>query len=263
MQEREAIEKIIELSEPFKSLGTETPAVVTQGGNKIESIEHLMKLPSRFKSVFSTTFINDFIEYCSCNAAEHSSVYLDTVCFRAKAIFDHGSSEHPEWGEHQAKLDLLKEPAYYALISTNTKNLSQVELIDFLEDWKESVTFYDMPFTDGVNRIRRVTINRSESKEINEGDFKSSASAMEQIAISSGGDSLPTGFIFKTSPFDSFSPIEFECRIIARPSNEERPLRFRINRMSAIEAEIGKEFMQKIQKEVSDMRVYLGSVTHR
>lgn len=246
---------------------TDIPAAIIPENSKVVSLEHLLKEPSRFKSKFATHVLADFITYSNENQTRNTHTYIDADNSKALTIFDHGVTNDPGWRDHTASIELRKRPAYDALLYKENDRLAQLDLIDFASDWEENIQFYDandeiIDFKTALNRIRRLTINKTASAEFAEGDFKSNKSAMESVEIKSGQDTLPAYFVFKTAPHENFSEISFKCQLRSSSNNESIQLMFRIIGLEVIKEEIANEFKEKISDEMQEAIIYLGTVQH-
>lgn len=245
---------------------TDIPAVIIPENSKVASLDHLLDAPTRFKSKFATHVLADFIAYCNKNQTADAHTYIDADNSKALTIFDHGTKEATAWRDHTASVELRKRPAYDALLSKEDNRLSQLDLIDFSSDWEESIQFYDtdderVEFKTALNRIRRLTINKTASAEFEEGDFKSNKSAMESVEIKSGQDTLPAYFVFKTAPHENFNEISFKCQLRSSSNNESIQLMFRIIGLEVMKEAIANEFKSKITDEMEAAIIYLGTVS--
>lgn len=251
----------------FERLDVSMPAVVIPRDNRVESIEHLMASPYHHRNCFKTNVLDDFCLYTNENRTDTTVVYIDVNSMRAKAIFDHGNYESPDWGHHRASLALEKTPEYKALIIENAQNHTQQCLIDFCTDWKNNIQFFedngdDIEFQTAINRIRKLTVKSAQSIENQQGDFAASKSAMESVEVTAGADKIPAYFQFVTSPYDGFKQKVYNCSIRAL-TGDKLTLKYRIEQLEAIQTEIADELKEKLNDALKGMTTYLGTVEHQ
>jgi len=187
---------------------TGMPLALVPDNFKIQSLEQFDHVPFQHREHFTTKYLSEFFGYTRKYADEHLTVFIDEEKMSARAIFDRSRPDAPRWQRHTASLQLEKTPALNALLDLNDRHLSQDELIDFAIDWKDYIVFYDgeeaLAFNDALSRLRKLKISKSSQAESNRGDFKASASAIEQIAIDAADAPLPSHFSFFTEPYLQF-----------------------------------------------------------
>lgn len=249
-------------------------AIIIPDGYKIQNLEQFDPYPKAFKALFSTTVLAEYIDYVNKHGDETTGIFIDPINMTSNAIIDLGEKLNPLWGKHQAKIKLLKTPAYKALLHDQNGLLTQQELIDFAEDWQDSVHFYSgdannvdkVPFTDIIKILRRLKINANSASEQNVTNFSASKSALEAIEITAGQDPLPTGFIFETVPYEGFEPVRFNCQL--RAINEEKAvkLKYRIGQLDLINEIIAdkfREFLKTGLKAELTYAIFIGTMDYQ
>lgn len=227
-------------------------AVIVPEGYKLESLDRFGSAPRFFNGTFSTTILSEFTDYVSKHCQENTAVYIDNVEVMAGAIIDQGCHEMPQWGFHRAKINLVKEPAYQALLSKNNMFLSQQDFIDFCEDWGDNITFVfeddiKIPFDTVIKRLRRVKVGFVQTKEQEVQNHSSNKSLLESVDIKAGNEDLPMGFVFTTVPYDGISCINFQCQLRATSDNDKGiKFKYRVGQLDAINDRISIEFRKTI-----------------
>ena len=237
---------------------------------EIKSTERFNEQPNRFRGVFSTDVMNEFIGYVNDNGTENTRVFINAENMKAKAIIDMGDEDSPQWGSHIAATTLIKSPEYAALLQHNTKTFGQQELIDFAEDWEYCITFVDasgnnMDFRKTLATLRRIKINANASGETVVGNYAAARSTLEEVEIKAGADELPEKFIFECKPYDGFATQYFDCPIHAKNGEKGPQFKYRIVRLEATRNEITDEFKNMIRDSVrvDNVSIYLGTMAYQ
>ena len=240
------------------------PLALVPENYKIKSLEEFELAPSQHRERFRTKYLSEFFAYTCKHAGDGLTVFIDEEAMSAKAIIDRSSSDSPSWQNHTAKLQLEKTPALNALLVFNDSHLSQDELIDFAIDWKEHIVFYDgeeaLAFNDALSRLRKLKVSKSSPVESNRGDFKASASAIEQIAIDAADAPLPSRFEFTTEPYLQFDNRIYTGQLRALGDDNKPVLKYRLMSMPAMEQAIAEEFKQRINKELEGATIHIGTI---
>jgi len=132
------IEAIADLAREGQSpirLDTEVPAVVI--GGKIESLEHLQNLRTRYRGRFSTSVIDDFAKYVQREPGGQG--FIDPVACAATVFLNLGTTEKPGKGDWTATLKMTPTAAYAAILGINGKRMEQRALVEYVEDWADAL----------------------------------------------------------------------------------------------------------------------------
>lgn len=251
----------------FYMNGAMMPLTLIPNTMKIESLEQYLSSPTRFRAAYKTQIIDEFIAYCNEHKTTDSRIYIDQNNMESVAIFDHGRSLIPEWGDHTANLSLISTPEYRALQIKEDEQFGQQELTDWLQDWYKNINFYDsnsevIPFQVGINNILNLKFNKNRQLSSQEGNFNRELSAMERIEMESmDGTAPPAYFTFTAKPYEGFEEREFICPIRGI-KQEDKPFKFkyRIRSLDATKQLIVEEFKNKIKEQVIGLNVHIGTI---
>lgn len=234
----------------------------------LTELERFAEAPYRFRGLFSTRVLEEFIAYVNATGREHSGVFVDADNGKAKAVIDLGDDARPLWSEHRASLTLKQTPEYEALLRSMNTVFSQLDFIDFIEDRPECfhfVTDFNAENAASINipaaiaAIRKLTINSQGQSTTEVGDFAASHSATDMIEIKAQGNPLPGGFEFSCPPYDGFAMKTFRCRIRALTDGKSPALKVRILGLNQAQEAIALEFRELLKAGVKQVnRFYCG-----
>jgi uncharacterized protein YfdQ (DUF2303 family) len=275
--DKTAIQEITRLAvASFEGAGplNDGSAIVIPDAYQIRNLERYEPTPKAFKGTFFTTVLDEFIRYVNQNGNENSKIFIDQQEMLAEAIIDMGEQLNPLWGRYRAKINLLKTPAYTALLKLQNQTLTQQDFIDFAEDWQANVHFYfgDFTFTDKepfpnfIRILRRVKVTTNNSTDQNVNNFSNSHSALESIEIKSDKDQLPDGFVFSGVPYEGFQPINFNCQLRAVNDDKTVKLKYRIGQLDLILEAIAYEFKEVLFKKTDQKlndSIFIGKMTYQ
>lgn len=273
--DKTAIQEIAKLAIAAESnalLGHE--AIVIPEGFKLQSLELFKAIPNHFRAKYTTNVLDEFIEYLSFFANETTAVFINPETLAAKAIIDMGDKSKPLWGRHLANIQLLKKPAYSALLKSANMLLLQQEFIDFIEDWRGNINFYadneeraSLSFSAVLKTLRHLKISANSNSEQNIGNFSASRSALESIEIKAGGDLLPDGFLFEVIPYEGFAPVILSCQLRAVSDDKNVKLKFRIEQLDIIQNILAVQFQEKLINETKNketaIRIFIGTMEYQ
>lgn len=102
---------------------------------KIQDLNHLMNNPLRIKESRSLNKPDGFCEYL--NDFKNASTRIfgnpyETCVFNA--VIDHHNIDLPEWGEHQAKLELKSTVPWSVWVNNEKNKMNHRQFINFIED---------------------------------------------------------------------------------------------------------------------------------
>lgn len=150
------------------------------------------------------------------------------------------------------------------MLKLNDVKLSQDDLVDFALDWREHITFCSgteaLNFDDAISRLRKLKISKSSQVESNRGDFKASASAIEQIAIDAADAPLPSHFEFAAEPYMEFVGRIYTGQLRALGDDNKPLLKYRLMSLPAIEQAIAEEFKDWIKSELQNATIHIGTI---
>lgn len=257
-------------------LTTDMPAIILtdgSGSQKLVTIEHLQPGRSRYRGKFVTQSLSAFADYVVATVDNNaprtpatSFINPDTVT--ATAFFNLGDHEHPGHGDNTAHLQLKATAAYGALITTTGQRaLDQRALHDFIEDWRDHITvLYDgQPKENSIAAalaaVRDITIAQAREARHVERDFGATKSAMESVDAKSTL-TLPSGFDFKTPPFDGLQERTFRLRLGVNTGGDKLSLTLRIQQAEQHSEDIARDFLARLQTKLDTASsLTLGSFT--
>ncbi|MEI6543227.1 MAG: DUF2303 family protein [Methylococcales bacterium] len=251
-------------------IGADFPTIVIPDNYGIQDLEHLQDKPYLFRASYSTNNLDDFVGYVGqYHLLNLSKVFVDPDQIESSAILDLGTPENPQWGKHKAALKLEKSPEYSALLKANNTNYSQKDLIDFMEDYADHITFIDddlniVPFKSGIQSLRKLKTLENKQQESSVGNFAQSHSALESIEIKAAGEAIPFGFKFDVFPYEGLKLFTVVSQIRASNSGKDVLLKYRISSIDKLKKEIAEDFKKKIIDALkSEIDVYIGRFTYQ
>jgi uncharacterized protein YfdQ (DUF2303 family) len=248
----------------------QAPIALIPVGFELKSLEQYQPQPDRFRGVFSTRIIGEFIDYINDHADSNSSVFIDPVEMSAAAILDMGDKDDPHWGQHKTQLVLKRIPEFYSLINRDGYSFDQQDFIDFAEDWQESIVFYDSDGTDlgfksAINAIRRITVSAVSTQESEVNQFNQSHSSMDAIEVSSKNAVIPTGFTFSCVPYDDFDHVQFNCQLRPLTTGRVVAVKYRIIGLDNKINQIADEFKCILHQSIitNSISMYTGIMAYQ
>ena len=187
---------------------------------------------------------------------------------QAQAIFDQGTHDNPRWADHKAQLSLQKTAEFLSLLTHSNTSLDQLDLIDFFNDWREHIDFYDdieiiTPFAVAINAIRKLTVKQSQESTSEMNDFKNNRSALESIEVSAGQHAIPNYFAFSCEPYNELPARVFNCKIraVVKTDQKDVKLKFRIEGLEKQEQMISNDFKEKMIDELPEnTKIYIATM---
>lgn len=226
---------------------TACPAAVLPDNASIESLERFGLERFRFRGAMETTSIDDFARYSTgyASAETPARCFIDADNMRARSIFNIGTLANPGHADNIAQIGLKKTAPFRALLAVNGERLSQKQIAEWLEDWKDFLLAFDadggtMAITQAAQAVRRVTIQQATQADHEDGDFAGKKSLMQSIEASSK-DVMPVAFEFKCVPYEGLGERAFSLRNSLLKSGEPCFV-LRIVQLEAQEEAIANEF---------------------
>ncbi len=244
--------------------GTDIPLLLSPDQMGVQSLEKFMANASRYRMNYTTTSIDDFIEYTKKFEEDGTGCFVNAERMTAKSIFDLGTINLPGHKEHTAGLSLKKTVAFKALLQSDGAKLTQKHAAEFLEDWADCTTILNqngeaMTLQQASKALRDLTIETARELNSKVSDFSESMSAMERVEAKNQ-DSLPSSIIFSCIPYLALQEREFTIRLSIITGGDRPSIGFRVVRIEAVEEEIAMEFKDLLVKAFSDLdlKTYIG-----
>ncbi|NUH52663.1 DUF2303 family protein [Citrobacter portucalensis] len=163
----------------------------------------------------------------------------------ARSVFNIGTLDQPGHADNVAGITLKKTAPFRALLDVNGDRLNQKQIAEWLEDWSDFLTAFDvsgetMTIAQAAQAVRRVTIQQSSQAVHEEGDFSGKKSLMQSVEASSK-EVMPVAFEFKCVPYEGLGERRFNLRNSLLKSGEPCFI-LRIVQLEAQEEAIANEF---------------------
>lgn len=266
--EAAALDRILQLARSGMELNdvTDIPATVLPKDCKVESLEHLLATPHRMRRVFTTQRLTDFLAYVAKEQRINSTaVFVTNDGASAEAMIDYGTHDKPEWAGHRAELAMQYTPEYAALAAVCGKDLSQRDLLDWIEDWNHilypQIDDKEVTVAQAVAAISSVRIDKNGSRTHEEKNFGAARTAMEEIEARSKEGNLPNRFGVSCSVYPDTENRTITARLSLLTGDEKPRFRLRIMGLDAIKKDIAEEVQASIRAGLaSGVRVFVGAI---
>lgn len=215
---KSAVEHVNKLAIAALSLPeTLIPITALPSGVDIHSLERFQACRSRFRGTLTTNSLRDFAEYSLGSAAAHACGYVDQDKMSCTIIFNLFTNNSPGHGDHRATLTLKPTALYSAVQAVAGKSLTQRELAEWLEDWRDSLTISDengdpMTAALAITAIRDIKMKATSERGHSEGNFSSSSSAMDAIEAAAK-DRTPSEIKVHVTPYEGLPSVEIILRL--------------------------------------------------
>ncbi|MFU0882582.1 YfdQ family protein [Kluyvera cryocrescens] len=226
---------------------TACPTALLPENVAIESLERFDLERFRFRGSMETTSIDDFVRYSTGYSSDVTPArcFIDADNMRARSIFNIGTLVNPGHADNTASIGLKKTAPFRALLAIDGTRLSQKQIAEWLEDWKDYLLAFDadgntMQITQAAQAVRRVTIQQATQSDHEDSDFSGKKSLMQSIEASSK-DVMPVAFEFKCVPYEGLGERAFSLRNSLLKSGEPCFV-IRIVQLEAQEEAIANEF---------------------
>ena len=227
-------------------LPTDIPARILPDGYNIHNLEKYQNQPSRFRGIFSTNQIDDFVQYCV-GTQKPVRCFIDQKDMKAKAYFDLGDPDKPGHGEHTALLSLERKAAFKALLELHQEEMDQKKAAEFFEDWRDCILLYDenektIDVKQGIMAIRKLTINAiAEAQHVHE-DKRTEKSTLERIEAQNLR-TFVNYFVFNCQPYGpQLGNYLFTVRVSLVFDRDRPRLRFNIIRLEDRKETMANDF---------------------
>ncbi|HDG1673027.1 TPA: DUF2303 family protein [Kluyvera cryocrescens] len=226
---------------------TACPTALIPDNAGIESLERFDLERFRFRGSMETTSIDDFVRYSTGYSSDETPArcFIDADNMRARSIFNIGTLVNPDHADNTASIGLKQTAPFRALLAIDGTRLSQKQIAEWLEDWKDYLLAFDadgnsMQITQAAQAVRRVTIQQATQSDHEDSDFSGKKSLMQSIEASSK-DVMPVAFEFKCVPYEGLGERAFSLRNSLLKSGEPCFV-IRIVQLEAQEEAIANEF---------------------
>lgn len=234
-----------------------TPTIILRGDERLENIEHLSEYRTRFRGTYETTQIGEFSGYLGRHA--NGTAFVDPESMACTAIIDIGSTESPGHCQHVARLKLRQTALFAELCRLNGQRLTQQQMAEFLEDWRDSLTArraidattYDAQgIADAIASVRKITIKSKSAATTATGDFQASRSALEEVEATSEKP-LPAFIVAHCEPYIGMSSRAIAARLSVIFVDDKPPaLQLRIVGRERLTEELATEFAELVRDKV-------------
>lgn len=205
----------------------------------------------RFRGTLTTNSLNDFAEYAKRRAETGSAkvpVFIDAEKRSAQAFFNLGNELSPGHADDIALLTLPPTAAFAALLAIEGKRLTQADLIDWIEDWREQMAprLQDgaeepSSIAKAIAAIRTITVKATSETESDTRDFGARRTAMDDVEARSRGV-LPAGFTFQCAPCAGLSLITAQLRLAVITAGDKPTLSLRVIGREALLEGVAQDF---------------------
>lgn len=210
--------------------------VILPDGMTLADTEPFQHTPSRHRGRYVTLWPSEFLAYIVANAAADDNPH----CFvdddrgaappSALAIFDFGTEVMPMWRDHTARLDIGPSDAFSALVGLADRNLTQEDLLRFIDDWAPNCDF-ERPDGTAINpavartEFADLTVEAVKNLRSKQADFARERSAVERMSMGSG---LPNRLHYTCAPWNGLGSRRITARIAAADNGGALALRLNL-----------------------------------
>jgi len=264
---KETLEKLINSVniEPIIDQVKSNDCILVPDNFSVQDVEKYQEFRNRYRFAFSTTDINDFIEYCEKFSQLGSQCLIDDDDIIARSIFDLGTLEKPLHQEHMALLITKMTYAYQTINNLSQSSLTQIQCVHMIEDLSDCIELLDfqekiLSEQSAKQAFRDITIEKYHSISNRVQDFSSSMSSMENIEAKNDVN-LPRSIVIRCQPYLHLLPQHFTFAISLDERHEDKPkFRFRWIMEDKQKEEIKMKFKAKIQEGLkkTQLSIYSG-----
>ncbi len=227
----------------------------------IENLEKFEPHRSRFRGKFATAEPDAFASYAQNKSANYAGCFISAQNMSAQLIFNLGTNEQPGHCDDTARLSLEMTAPYKALLSIADKRLSQKEVAEFIEDWRQLMSASSeedmdgnktaIPLAKAIHAIRKITIEQKATTESESRNFGATNSSMDSIDVKSQ-DMPPAYLHFTCEPYRGLAERAFNIRLSVI-TDRQPALTLRIVRHETEQEEMAKEFEAIINKKLGEI----------
>ena len=227
----------------------------------LHSLEQCHPERFRFRGVFATAQLADFVEYVKKNTGGQGFITANANELESTVFFNLGSTDNPGHADWLARLHMEKTPAFEAITNTNGAAFSQRQIIDFIEDWSHLFRGWreggdggessGIKVTTVISALRKIKISEKSEGESKQDNFKTSVSRLDSVEASSEYG-LPDILTFTTEPYLGLQSRTISLRLSILTGGREPALKLRILSEDQLYADIAQEFKAKLIGEIGD-----------
>lgn len=239
---------------------------------KVHDLESNLPNRRRARGAMETAVLAHFAAYVGDHKEEGATVFVNKAAMQATAVLNLGVPSRPGHADSLATYAPDKTAPYIALNAllnrSSSHGLTQRELAEFMEDWIDVIECYDtdevfMPGKRAIDAVRKITIDSARKVESTEGQLSAERSALEKVAASSGGASLPTTITFRCEPHHGIDQRIFRLRLSVRTGDANKPnlsLTLRLVKAEQHAQDMADELAGKVDDALAGKApVYVGS----
>ncbi len=260
----DAIKSILELSSAAQPTNTFIPTIVMPQGCTLVDLEKFMDAPARKRGVFRTVRIDDFCIYVDHEKTNDTAIFVAPDGKKTVAVIDYGNHSFPQWGDHRATLTLKETPEFEALQALCKRELSQRDIIEWIEDWSATIT----PHINGseitplaaITALRKVKIDQKASATVTDQNFQAARSTMEMIEASSADGPLPNGLDLTCNIYESTALRTIRTRLAMKTGGDKPYFTLRIIAIEIHMRDIANEIHGRIKSKFHETRVFIGEI---
>lgn len=243
--------------------GSAGAMAVVPEGFKLQSLERLEAHRNRFRGALSTSSLADFATYVNDRADEQTRGFVDKDSMSCRVIFNLGDTDLAGHADDTATLALQPTAAYAALQGIAGQRLSQKDLAEWMEDWRDFIKAItpddqEMNLVQAIAAVRNITIKATAERTSVEGNFNSARSAMDQVEAASQ-DTLPGSLIFTCPPYDGLPLHNFVLRLSVLTGEAKPVIKPRWVAEQQVREEIAQEFKDLLGAEITSTDLTIGT----
>ncbi|WP_319557936.1 DUF2303 family protein [Thiomicrorhabdus sp.] len=248
---------------------------------KIEDVEKYLEAPRRFKGIYTTDQINEFVSYANAEVAQRTFINTeDPLRMGAVASFDIGNMLSPGHNDHRSNLILKAEAEYSEVLGIHQITLSQKAFAEWLEEHHANITplakesmigaepaKFDLAAAIVAVRNMEVKAQAEHASKIE--DTSESQSVFSQVDMKSSKGMLPAyldwtcvpyeGLIIPTEKDDFNQSYTFRIRVSVINSEKGISFSLKILNLTKHQKAIADAFKTQLKESLSTGKIYIGT----
>lgn len=227
---------------------------------KIQSLEALLKFPSRKKACPVFTRSASFCSYVKDHASDVSRLYV-TASTQLVCVLNHHAKDNPDWQDHRAVFNLTHTEEWKLWTTNSGQRKSQRDFAQFIEDNSTSIVLPKGAELLDLIRTIKASQNLECTGDIDERGEAAGASFVMNAKNKAGAKQeveLPTQFLVGLSPYEGCDPIEITARLRLEMSGTKFLLQYDLLRANVVQ----KQALDMIVSDVegkTDMDAWYGT----
>lgn len=234
-------------------------------GTVLHSLEFTQKDPYRDRGTMETSSLADFIQYINSKTSSSKRIFVNGETGHAKAVINFGSEVLPKWKDDLAYYGPTSGMLYQdlkVLMNTNRGQVSQQNLVDFIDDWGHTLGFFQGKVQVDMLQARQlfadITVEKLNSQRSNMSQsFERERSVAESMSM---GAALPDFMILKDCEIvETVYSCDLAVRITA--AEGEGPPSFTLRAIQQRQAEMHafSKITEILSKDLSECQVHNGT----